>query len=356
MAGRPVVRSHAMFHVPKVSILIPTYRYARFLPEAIESVLFQDFDDFEILISDDASHDGSAEIIRRYAAMDRRIHAVEQPANLGMVQNWNWCLSLVRGKYVKFLFGDDRFSTGHALRRLCEMLDDNPSAIVASSARRLIDAESRVVGLWNELERDGLHRGTEVGRECLLQSRNLIGEPSAVLFRACDANTLFDTRYRQIVDLEFWLGLLSCGDLVHTTEPLCDFRRHGEQATAANAKLRLGFSEYALLFSEYLERFVPEGAKLTEEEQRYLYSTLHQARKTRGRFLASDFVAEALAPRIAPLKQFRYWLDYRLSRPFVNLRLSLHKRLGKGKLEWDFATGWRHRDEFGAAANQGGRP
>lgn len=344
-----------MFNVPKVSVLIPTYRYARYLPEAIESVLAQDFDDFEVLLSDDASHDGSAEILRQYAARDARIRAVEQPTNLGMVQNWNWCLSQARGKYIKFLFGDDRLSAPCALRRQYEMLEGNPSAILASSARRIIDSSSRPVGLWNDLETEGLNKGSELGKACLLQSKNLIGEPSAVLIRGEAAKARFDARYRQIVDLELWLRLLRHGDLVHTHEPLCDFRRHDKQATAANSKLHLGFTEYAVLFSEHLEHFIPGDAKLTEEEQRYLYATLHQARKTRGQLLASDFVAEALAPRIPAHRQLAYWLRYRLSRPYVNLCLSLHKRLGKGKLEWDFATGWHHRAPFASTANAGVR-
>src|SRR3974377_931912 len=95
---------------PKVSVLVPTYNYARYLPEAIESVLEQDFQDFEVLISDDCSTDGSAEVIARYAAKDSRIRFKIHPANLGMVENWNWCLSEARGDYIKFLFGDDRLA------------------------------------------------------------------------------------------------------------------------------------------------------------------------------------------------------------------------------------------------------
>ena len=92
---------------PKVSVLIPTFRYARFLPAAVDSVLAQEFRDFELLISDDASGDGSAEIIRSYAARDPRIRFHIHPGNIGMVSNWNWCLGEARGDHVKFLFGDD---------------------------------------------------------------------------------------------------------------------------------------------------------------------------------------------------------------------------------------------------------
>jgi len=71
---------------PKVSVLVPTYNYARFLPEAIESILAQEFTDYELIVSDDASTDDSADIIRPYAARDSRIRAEFHPANLGMVR------------------------------------------------------------------------------------------------------------------------------------------------------------------------------------------------------------------------------------------------------------------------------
>src|ERR1035441_7330528 len=104
--------------LPRISVLIPTYNYARYLPEAIESVLEQDLRDLEVLISDDGSTDGSAEVIACYAAKDSRIRFQIHPANLGMVQNWNWCLSAARGEYIKFLFGDDKLASRQALRKL----------------------------------------------------------------------------------------------------------------------------------------------------------------------------------------------------------------------------------------------
>ena len=68
--------------------------------EAVDSVLAQDFSDFELILSDDCSGDGSREIIEAYAARDPRIRIQVHEANIGMVQNWNWCLSQARGEYL----------------------------------------------------------------------------------------------------------------------------------------------------------------------------------------------------------------------------------------------------------------
>ena len=74
---------------PKVSVCIPSYNCARYLPEAIESVLEQEFRDFELLIIDDASTDGSRAIIEKYAALDYRVDVQSNPVSLGAVPNWN---------------------------------------------------------------------------------------------------------------------------------------------------------------------------------------------------------------------------------------------------------------------------
>src|SRR5207237_10692464 len=88
---------------PKVSVCLDSFNYGRFLPEAIESVLGQSFQDFEIIISDDCSTDDSFEIARRYAAQDKRSKALRNPRNLGMVKNRNVCLARARGDDVQRL-------------------------------------------------------------------------------------------------------------------------------------------------------------------------------------------------------------------------------------------------------------
>src|SRR5258705_715717 len=132
----------------RVSILIPAYKFARYLPETIESVLEQDYPNFEVFISDDCSQDGSDEIIARYAARDTRIRTHVHSPNLGMVKNWNFCLDQARGEYIKFVFGDDKLASRQALSKLVRLLEMNPSATMAVSARRVIDANSSVIDLW----------------------------------------------------------------------------------------------------------------------------------------------------------------------------------------------------------------
>src|SRR4051812_32835970 len=91
----------------KVSVCIDSFNYGRFLPEAIESVIRQSLQDFELVIADDCSTDNSVEIAQSYARKDNRIRVEVALANRGMVKNRNACLALARGDYVKWLHADD---------------------------------------------------------------------------------------------------------------------------------------------------------------------------------------------------------------------------------------------------------
>ena len=306
---------------PKISVLIPTYNYARFLPEAIESVLEQDYRDFEVLISDDDSTDGSAGILRNYANRDPRIRVVVQPRNLGMVANWNWCLTQARGEYVKFLFGDDRLACAHALRRLAQMLDDHPSAVLAASTRQLIDEHSRPLGRRDDIAHEGLVAGRDVARRCLLQFKNCIGEPSTVIFRrAAVAVRSFSTHYRQAVDLDMWLYLLRGGNLVYTHEPLSHFRCHAEQQTAVNHRQRLGWSEHVRLAHDYWADFVGTDTALRLRERRELFQLIHWAQRNQQYDASLKSLLPILRQLLGPTWYRCFWMERKLPRPFANAR------------------------------------
>ncbi len=231
---------------PRISVLIPTYNYARYLAEAIESVLAQDFRDFELLIVDDCSADNTAEVVKPYCARDARVRFTVNSTNLGMVNNWNYCLEQARGKYIKFLFGDDKLWHPQALSKMTTMLERHPSATLAASARTILDERSRVVNIWRPLA-EGCHNGWRTTTACLMQNgKNLVGEPSATMFRKKDGRRGFDPKYRQIVDLEMWFYLLEKGGLVFTGEPLCAFRQHAQQQSALNDAVGLARKEQTL--------------------------------------------------------------------------------------------------------------
>src|SRR5207248_11536007 len=104
--GSPVPPpSHRWDFVPAVSVCIPAYNAIRFIDEAVRSVLAQSFGDLELVIVDDASHDGTAEAAESYG--DARVRLFRNPTNIGAAANWNRVVSFARRRCVKVLCGDD---------------------------------------------------------------------------------------------------------------------------------------------------------------------------------------------------------------------------------------------------------
>lgn len=311
---------------PKISILIPTYNYARFLPEAIESVLAQEFRDFEVLIVDDCSSDNTPEAVMPFCQRDDRIRFSVNAKNLGMVNNWNHCLNQARGDYIKVLFGDDRLCHPQALGKLMAMLEQNPSATLAASARVIFDNDSRPIDLYRDLP-DGLHDGREVITACLMRNgKNIVGEPSVVMFRKSDAKRGFDPQYHQLVDVEMWFHLLEKGGLVYTGEPLCAFRSHPLQQTERNTAAGIAWKEHA--------RFIAGHALDPKFPREVVFPILFHLRRWQHRIPAADRPEmlewqRRLTDRWGPGWQWHYWLyclRYRMTKPFHNLAHSIQKR------------------------------
>lgn len=239
---------------PKVSVCIPTYNYGRYLPEAIESVLNQTYTDFELLVLDDASQDDTESIVQSYVAKDSRIRYVRNSTNVGMVNNWNRCLELATGKYIKYLFGDDVFSSSLLLEKMTAILESDASISLVSSSRTIIDENSRQIDICSFYSSDIKKDGKEVINTCLLQLKNFIGEPTVVMFRKSQALRGFDTRFKQIVDLEMWFHLLEQGFFAYIDGPLCSFRIHDKQQTLKNKYDTEALDDGFRLIDEYLDK------------------------------------------------------------------------------------------------------
>lgn len=324
---------------PLVSVLIPTYEYARFLPEAIESVLNQDFEDFELIIADDASSDSTVEVCRRYAEKDARIQFIRHEKNLGMVENWNWCLRKARGKYIKFLLADDRLNHSSALRRMTAVLEQYPEVSLVASSRLIIDEQSVPVCLKNGLGRkDRIFDREQILRRCFSMEghSNLIGEPTAVLFRREQSARGFNPDYRQLVDLEMWFHLLQGGMLCYLGDPLCCFRKHSLQQTEVNRKLGAYLLEPLNLFTAYSGR----------ESKSVLFRQIRVLRKKIGR---RNGMVVQLKARFTPAEYAVEYLRYRSLRPLFNLRRALRRRMlllwiYPDALLWKFPTKQRLKE------------
>jgi glycosyltransferase involved in cell wall biosynthesis len=212
---------------PLVSILIPTYNYAHYIGEAIESALKQTYTNFELIIVDDNSSDNTDEVIAGFLS-DKRVSYFKNVVNLGLVGNFNKCLEYANGKYIKYLLADDKLDPA-VLEKMVPIMESNPniSLITSYNAMFGIKTKTRVLPF------KGLQDGKKVITECLKNGAgNWIGEPSVVMFRKSDLRVgKFSNKYTCLVDLEMWLRLLTVGDIFIIPEVLSYFRHHPKQAS-----------------------------------------------------------------------------------------------------------------------------
>jgi glycosyltransferase involved in cell wall biosynthesis len=133
--------------VPRLSIGLPVYNGEQFLSEALDSLLGQSYEDFELIVSDNASTDGTADICRRYAEQDSRIRYIRQSRNIGLIANHNFVVQEARGELFKCAAYDDLY--GRELLQLCvEALDGDPDAVLAHSWSAMIDASGNILGTF----------------------------------------------------------------------------------------------------------------------------------------------------------------------------------------------------------------
>jgi glycosyltransferase involved in cell wall biosynthesis len=132
---------------PKVSIGLPVYNGAAFLKETLDSLLAQTLDDFELLISDNASTDSTAEICATYAQRDSRIHFHRNARNLGASRNYGIVFERARGRYFKWASHDD-VCLPTFLARCAEVLDADPGVVLCYTAADVIDEAGARLARW----------------------------------------------------------------------------------------------------------------------------------------------------------------------------------------------------------------
>ncbi|WP_052272460.1 glycosyltransferase family 2 protein [Leisingera sp. ANG-M7] len=130
---------------PACSIGLPVYNGENYLEQAIQSVLAQSFQDFELIISDNASSDGTEAICRRYAEQDPRILYVRQPRNIGAAKNYNYVFHLARGAYFNWLAHDDILGPDFLSACLAGFAGHGGRAVLVYPSFKYIDETGREI-------------------------------------------------------------------------------------------------------------------------------------------------------------------------------------------------------------------
>jgi glycosyltransferase involved in cell wall biosynthesis len=124
--------------VPRLSVGLPVYNSSAYVAESIEAILGQTFEDFELIISDNASNDDTGDICRRYVKQDSRVRYFRRPKNVGLAPNHNFCVERAEGALFKWAAGDDLYAQD-LLEKCVAALDENPRVVLAHSWTAMID-------------------------------------------------------------------------------------------------------------------------------------------------------------------------------------------------------------------------
>ena len=215
---------------------IPLFQKAHYIGRTIESVLTQNFEDFELVVLDNASTDGSAEVVAGYR--DPRLRVVRQDETVPMIANFNAAVAATRAPLVKVLNADDLVEPD-ALARQVAIMDAEPGVAVVSSRHHLIDAGDRVVARDRTLRTPdlvGRQDRASVVRRVVRHGGNPLGVPGNMLFRrsAFDQIGGFPTDEDSFVlDVALAVRLTVVGDFYGLSETLSRFRLAAGSETAS---------------------------------------------------------------------------------------------------------------------------
>lgn len=129
--------------VPRLSIGLPVYNGEEYLAESLDALLGQSYEDFELIITDNASTDGTEAICRRYVSRDSRIRYIRLPKNIGAAPNHNFAFTEAKGELYKWASHDDLYGRD-LLRRCIEALDEHPNVVLAHAGTAVIDGAGNV--------------------------------------------------------------------------------------------------------------------------------------------------------------------------------------------------------------------
>ncbi len=218
---------------PLVSICIPTYNSADTIAETMRSVLAQTYPRMELIVVDDGSSDDTFQVISAEKARyekeaggdaKKEIRLYQNESNLGMAGNWNRCLELCAGTYMKLLCADDLLEPELTAREV-EMMERHPEVDLVQSDTKFIDVSGRITGYYRRYYRSGVVEGKKACRFSLF-TRDYLGAPLANLIRRSAYERLggFDPAFVYIVDYDFFMKLCCRGKVYIIHEPLNAFR------------------------------------------------------------------------------------------------------------------------------------
>ncbi|MBR3783410.1 MAG: glycosyltransferase [Bacteroidales bacterium] len=231
--------------MPTVSVIVPNYNHASFLGQRIDSILGQTFQDFELILLDDSSTDGSWGILENYRNNPHVSHLIQNESNSGSAfRQWKKGIELAQGKWIWIAESDD-YAEPSFLGRLMAEVQKTPDCVLAYTDTWWVDQQGNT--LWETPHNNRVN--TYSGRDFIRQKQatcNSIANVSECIFRRDCYRPSESYRYehmRLCGDWLFYVLLAEQGSVVEVEEPLSYYRQHGSNISNDAERRGLTFLE-----------------------------------------------------------------------------------------------------------------
>jgi len=304
---------------PLVSILIPTFNREHLIGESIQSALEQNYPSIEVIVVDNASTDGTWEIIKKFAENHPQIRAFRNPSNIGPVRNWIECARHAKGAYSKILWSDDLIDSNF-ISRTISFLDDINVGFVYTSARIFSNPDS---ALTAPLSYDHLATGVYDSKRFIEGS--LLGtqfpvSPGCAIMRTVDLqknllidipNSIGSDFSNHAIGNDLLLLLLTAQSYTKfatVNEPLSMFRAHSGSISVSSAKGRL-FIHYDIARAYFVQKHINDE----NLQERFNAVLWHHKKKFNGKQYGvnkiEDFYPEPTNTKIKFNFLFSYFIN-----------------------------------------------
>ncbi len=239
---------------PKISVLMASYRHRLWLPEAIESILKQTYTNFELIIVDDASNDGSADIIKLFQKKDTRIKYEIFEQNKGAVRAFKRCYDLSSGEYIAIMNSDDVWELDK-LEKQMAIFNNDKNVDIVFGMPSFIDAKGQNLSLDTHVFMASLRLKTRAEfMNHFFFYGNCLCHPTILIKKECyQKHGFYKKTLRSLPDFEMWVRLFWHYNVIVLPDILIKFRNHSfnESSNSLQNAIR-GSYEYKITFHSFL--------------------------------------------------------------------------------------------------------